>query len=333
MCSQTGCTSPIRDPIKKNIVDLPTRFFFFSCSVQHPNKQLQTKHSFWTSYAKKNSAKMRVAFLLVSLAASLALAQDINPVPACGQGCFNSMKGTLGCAPADQKCLCDKPDYRNGLKDCVTQSCGADATAVHAALNTYVDAVCVAAAGPPPAAATSTPPALSTPASTPPHSTSAPPTSAPASTTPAASTTPSSTSASTASTTSSSSTSSSTQSSSSSSTTSSATSSATAAPAASEKSAEGLSNTAKIGIAVGGAVAALGLIGVLVCVFLHRRNQRQDNDQLRRLKISEPMPGAGRTYAGDHFHDKYQSSSPSDIDFKSRRYEDMLPRQMPRNMV
>ncbi|TLD14536.1 hypothetical protein PspLS_11147 [Pyricularia sp. CBS 133598] len=274
---------------------------------------------------------MRVALLLVSLAASLALAQDINPVPACGQGCFNSMKGTLGCAPADQKCLCDKPDYRNGLKDCVTQSCGADANAVHSALNVYVDAVCVAAAGPPPAAATSASPAPSTAASSAPHSTSAPPTSAAAPTTPAASTTPSSTSASAAPTTSSSSTSSSTQSSST--TSSSATSSATAAPAASEKSAEGLSNTAKIGIAVGGAVAALGLIGVLVCVFLHRRNQRQDNDQLRRLKISEPMPGAGRTYAGDHFHDKYQSSSPSDIDFKSRRYEDMLPRQTPRNMV
>lgn len=37
---------------------------------------------------------MRVAFLLVSLAASLALAQDINPVPACGVSLFpvfNSM--------------------------------------------------------------------------------------------------------------------------------------------------------------------------------------------------------------------------------------------------
>ncbi|TLS28463.1 hypothetical protein PpBr36_02101 [Pyricularia pennisetigena] len=272
---------------------------------------------------------MRVALLLVSLAASLALAQDINPVPACGQGCFNSMKGTLGCAPADQKCLCDKPDYRNGLKDCVTQSCGADAAAVHSALNVYVDAVCAAAASP--AAATSATPAPSTPASTPPHSTSAPPTSAPAPTTAAASTTSSSTSTATATTTSSSSTPSSTKSSST--TSSSATSSATPAPTTSEKSAEGLSNTAKIGIAVGGAVAALGLIGVLVCVFLHRRNQRRDNDQLRRLKISDPMPGAGRTYAGDHFHDKYQSNSPSDIDFKSRRYEDMLPRQTPRTMV
>ncbi|KAI6359781.1 hypothetical protein MCOR25_006953 [Pyricularia grisea] len=273
---------------------------------------------------------MRIALLLVSLAASLVLAQDINPVPACGQGCFNSMKGKLGCAAADQKCLCDKADYRNGLRDCVTQSCGSEAAAAQSALNVYVDAVC-AAASTSAAAATSTPPAASTPASTTPHSTSAPPTSTPAPTTTAASTTPSSTAAPAVTTTSSSSTSSSTITSSTTST--SATSSATAAPAASEKSAEGLSSTARIGIAAGGAVAALGLIGVLVCVFLHRRNQRRDNDQTRRLKISEPMPGAGRTYAGDHFHDKYQSNSPSDVDFKSRRYEDMLPRQTPRNMV
>ncbi|KLU83725.1 hypothetical protein MAPG_02776 [Magnaporthiopsis poae ATCC 64411] len=303
---------------------------------------------------------MRAVLVLVSLAAGYVAAQDFGTVAACGQTCFTNMKGKIGgCAADNQKCHCDVPDYRNGLRDCVAQSCpAADIPLVQNSLAAYVNGVCNAAAAAPPAAgapSTSAAPASATatssPAPPPPPATpSAPSTStpAPAPTTSAQTSTPSApapapttsetrTSSVAASATSTSSSHSSTGSASSSASSSSASSSATSAAAAggaSDSKHDSLSGATVAGIAIGSSAIGIALIGVLVCVFLHKRNKRRPaadgNDY--GLNISQPMPGSGRSYAGDHHNEKYEMSSSLD-DFKSRRYEDMLPRQTPRTMV
>ncbi|KAL8388259.1 hypothetical protein RB595_009353 [Gaeumannomyces hyphopodioides] len=295
---------------------------------------------------------MRAILVLVSLAAGYVAAQEFGTVAACGQTCFNSMKGKIGgCAADNQKCHCDAPDYRNGMRDCVAQSCAAaDIPLVQNSLATYVETICNAAAAaapatsatPAPAASTSAsaaPPASAVPstsASAPATTSAAPASSSPApassstsSVTPAAPVAPSGTSTSSSRT----STGSASSSASSSSASSSATSGAAAGDASQSKS-DSLSSATVAGIAIGSSAIGIALIGVLVCVFLHKRNNRraaaEGNDI--HLNISQPMPGSGRTYAGDHHNEKYEANSSLD-DFKSRRYEDMLPRQTPRTMV
>jgi hypothetical protein len=44
------------------------------------------------------------------------------------------------------------------------------------------------------------------------------------------------------------------------------------------------------------------------------------------------MPGSGRAYANDHHHQQYETGL-SELEMKSRRYEEMVPRQKPRHMV
>ncbi|KAL8349971.1 hypothetical protein RB601_001492 [Gaeumannomyces tritici] len=304
---------------------------------------------------------MRAVLVLVSLAAGYVAAQDFGTVAACGQQCFNGMKGKIpGCAADNQKCHCDVPDYRNGMRDCVTQSCpAADTPLVQSSLAAYVDSVCKAAAGAPatsaPATSAAPAPAASTSAPTAPPASAAPSTSAPApassaapassSPAPASSSTPSVTPAApvapsgTSTSSSHSSTGSASSSASSSSTSSSPTSGAAAgagagAGNANQSKSDSLSSATVAGIAIGSSAIGIALIGVLVCVFLHKRNNRraaaEGNDI--HLNISQPMPGSGRTYAGDHHNEKYETNSSLD-DFKSRRYEDMLPRQTPRTMV
>ncbi|KAL8414532.1 hypothetical protein RB594_005678 [Gaeumannomyces avenae] len=302
---------------------------------------------------------MRAVLVLVSLAAGYVAAQDFGTVAACGQQCFNGMKGKIpGCAADNQQCHCDVPEYRNGMRDCVAQSCpAADIPLVQSSLAAYVDGVCKAAAGAPAASAPATSaapaPAASTSAPAAPPASAAPSTSAPApassaapassSPAPASSSTPSVTPAApvapsgTSTSSSHSSTGSASSSASSSSTSSSPTSGAAAGAGgsdANQSKSDSLSSATVAGIAIGSSAIGIALIGVLVCVFLHKRNNRraaaEGNDI--HLNISQPMPGSGRTYAGDHHNEKYEANSSLD-DFKSRRYEDMLPRQTPRTMV
>ncbi|CAK7268707.1 hypothetical protein SEPCBS119000_003198 [Sporothrix epigloea] len=74
-----------------------------------------------------------------------------------------------------------------------------------------------------------------------------------------------------------------------------------------------MSTGAKAGIGIGAAVGAVALIAAIVA-----------------LQISDPMPGAGRVYASD---DQGHFEPPSELEMKSRRYEEMVPRHVPRNMV
>lgn len=93
-----------------------------------------------------------------------------------------------------------------------------------------------------------------------------------------------------------------------------------------------LSTATKIGIGVGCVAAAAALIGVAICALLRRRQNKRDiGAATKSWKISEPMPVSGPAYGHD-YSNSYETGL-SDLEMKSRRYEDMLPRQVPRQMV
>jgi len=48
------------------------------------------------------------------------------------------------------------------------------------------------------------------------------------------------------------------------------------------------------------------------------------------IKISDSSPGGGRGFGGN---DQHYETGLSELEMKSRRYEDMIPRQQPRHMV
>ncbi|KAK3395223.1 hypothetical protein B0H63DRAFT_445265 [Podospora didyma] len=93
----------------------------------------------------------------------------------------------------------------------------------------------------------------------------------------------------------------------------------------------GLSTPAKIGIGAGAvlAVAALVVVGVWAIVRRSRKGRKGPGSMRTPIKISEPMPGAGRSYAHDHHYE----AGLSELEMKSRPYEEMVPRQKPRHMV
>ncbi|CAK7217713.1 hypothetical protein SCUCBS95973_003238 [Sporothrix curviconia] len=93
----------------------------------------------------------------------------------------------------------------------------------------------------------------------------------------------------------------------------------------------GLTAGAKAGIGIGAAVGVVAVIAAIVAFVITRKHRRRDNrsPSRARLQISEPMPGAGRAYASDD-RSRFEQS---ELEMKSRRYEDMVPRHVPRNMV
>ena len=82
---------------------------------------------------------------------------------------------------------------------------------------------------------------------------------------------------------------------------------------------------------MGAAAGGVALVALAVCIFVARRHKTKPGQE-KSLKISEPLPGSGRTYANDHHHQQFKAGT-TDLETKSRRYEDMLPRQSPRTMV
>ncbi|RYO83048.1 hypothetical protein DL766_002423 [Monosporascus sp. MC13-8B] len=114
----------------------------------------------------------------------------------------------------------------------------------------------------------------------------------------------------------------------------------------------GLPVEVKAGISAGACVAAVMGIIVAVYLILRRKKEQRGSD----IKISGPLPGAGRQWAPETktldntFPTAYTSSgrSPqtsdsndapgrnsysSELDRQARRYEDMLPRAQPRMMI
>ncbi|KAB5539278.1 hypothetical protein GE09DRAFT_312397 [Coniochaeta sp. 2T2.1] len=321
--------------------------------------------------------QLKYSAVLLLAALRLVTGQDLGALPDCGRTCYTSMEGKgadLGCPDDSLSCLCAKDDYKFGINDCAKAACGVD---VAPTVSNWLVAVCAtAAAGPPPTANPTTPPQeTEAPTPTPPPTTApeqpitsaaptepqSPVTENPATTSPQPeepkpTPTPSSTpiepaqpsttlvtSAAPAPTTSTSSTKSS--SSTKTSTSTSSTSSGTSAAAGSKSSdtAAKLSVGAIVGIAVGG-VGALVVVAVLfLCRRRHlKRQHRRSAALLTQLKISEPMPGSGRSYADSYPSPprypsyprspdrRYPDEPASELEMRSRRYEDMVPRVAPK---
>ena len=94
-----------------------------------------------------------------------------------------------------------------------------------------------------------------------------------------------------------------------------------------DSSAAALATPAIIGIGVGAGVAVIGS-ALAICLLCRRR--RQDS-RARSLQISEPMPGSGRDYSGRA--GSISDKNLTELEQKSKRYEDMIPRQSPRSMI
>ncbi|KND88905.1 hypothetical protein TOPH_06392 [Tolypocladium ophioglossoides CBS 100239] len=280
-----------------------------------------------------------VPLVFGALSALHVLGVIAQEIPTCIPQCANQLRAgftKFACGSADDAgCLCAKPDFAYGIRDCGA-SCGATDANVHQFL---VGAFC---AGLMPAASTS----AAAPSSTVHPATSS---TAQSSTTQAAvttSSTPSSTSdaptatqqsSSTTPTTSSSATaeSTSTTSASKTSATPSATSgipaSATSSTAAAggDSSGTGLSQAAVIGIGVGIGGAVIAIAGIVIGLLLRNRKRKPRQS----IEISKPLPGSGRTYPPrDRDHGSFEKYG-NDIEMTSNRYEDMVPRTQPRTMV
>ena len=102
----------------------------------------------------------------------------------------------------------------------------------------------------------------------------------------------------------------------------------------------GLSTGAKAGIGAAIGVASLVLLVTAALWIFRKRSTPKDH-----IKISDPVAG-GRHYASDPYnHNNFSKAtshggvsgitimSENELEMKSRRYEDMVPRQQPRNMV
>ncbi|KAB5571794.1 hypothetical protein GE09DRAFT_1054034 [Coniochaeta sp. 2T2.1] len=291
--------------------------------------------------------QLKYSAVLLLAALRLVTGQDLGAIPDCGRTCYTNMEGKgadLGCPDDNLSCLCAKDDYKFGINDCAKAACGVDVAPTETEAPTPTPAPTTAPEQPITSAAPTEPqsPVTENPATSSPQPKEPTPTPTPSSTPiePAQPSTTLVTSATPAPTTSTTSTKSS-----SSTKTSTSTSSGTAAAADSKSSdaATKLSVGAIVGIAVGG-VGALVVVAVLfLCRRRHlKRQHRRSAALLTQLKISEPMPGSGRSYADSYPSPprypsyprspdrRYPDEPASELEMRSRRYEDMVPRVAPK---
>ncbi|KAI0601714.1 hypothetical protein F4775DRAFT_350186 [Biscogniauxia sp. FL1348] len=78
---------------------------------------------------------MQISAMILGVFAAMAVAQSPFPsgFPDCGATCFNNMwalSSDLGCSGIDASCLCTKPDFAYGVRDCANESCSDHATEV-----------------------------------------------------------------------------------------------------------------------------------------------------------------------------------------------------------
>ncbi|RKU46694.1 hypothetical protein DL546_008780 [Coniochaeta pulveracea] len=117
-------------------------------------------------------------------------------------------------------------------------------------------------------------------------------------------------------------------------------------PPEKSKSPSGLSIGAIAGISAGGAALVLASL-VILLLKCRRAKQKPSYDYMNPITISEPLPGAGRYYGQDLGAPQQPpspyspsiatasmkdplSSQTSELDLRSRRYEDMVPRMAPK---
>ncbi|KAK3486840.1 uncharacterized protein B0T23DRAFT_234645 [Neurospora hispaniola] len=301
--------------------------------------------------------------LALLAAAVLVTGQSIDSLPTCAQNCYYSSRdGFAQCTGADQgnmACLCPKTEFFSAIHDCASQACqaeyGADANGYADSAVTAAQAVCAtatASAGAPPA--TSVAPANSD-AAAPPASTTVPGSSAAASAVPSAAPTSVPTDAGATSATAPSTGAASTTEGSASATSTGAgaiapvptegsgtTSVSSPAPTSDDKgeddhAAGGLSSGAKAGIGAGIGVGALVLLIAVALVLFRKRSTTKDH-----IKIADPVAGGGNFGSDPYNHNNFSKvtshggmtmMSENELELKTHRYEDMVPRAQPRNMV
>ncbi|RYP78643.1 hypothetical protein DL769_003139 [Monosporascus sp. CRB-8-3] len=310
----------------------------------------------------------------------------------CAATCVNnvfSAADRLGCQPGDTLCMCKKtPEFQNGINDCVMQACvlplGEPIEQVAHAEDHGADICNDVLPYLDPSSTTESPASQSTtPAMTAAEATAAEPTAAGAPVPAAKSLSPSTTATSlstepvpaateqskspesappdptktaeSASTNSPSASTTALTSEPSAAVAGMATPGAEPSPTESTKSAPspgGLPIEVKAGISAGACVAAAMGIIVAVYLILRRKKEQRGSD----MKISGPLPGAGRQWAPETkvldntFPTAYtpsgrspqtsdsndapgRNSYSSELDRQARRYEDMLPRTQPRMMI
>ena len=97
-----------------------------------------------------------------------------------------------------------------------------------------------------------------------------------------------------------------------------------------------MSEAAKIGVGVGVGAVVIALVAVAVCLFMRRRTNQSPPPAFDRYKISHPMPSNELAYTQNN-NSEYDigRASAGELEMKSYRYEDMLPRQqqVPREVV
>lgn len=100
-----------------------------------------------------------------------------------------------------------------------------------------------------------------------------------------------------------------------------------------EQHGSGLSSAAEVGIGVGIGAAVLAVAVLVGCIFLKSRRRKEE---LRRrgqsVEITQPFPGGGRPFPSAD-NSSIREKNNYDLELMSHRYEDMVPRQVPRNMV
>ncbi|KAF6822111.1 hypothetical protein CPLU01_12229 [Colletotrichum plurivorum] len=283
---------------------------------------------------------------------------QLDSLPACGISCVNAViaKG-FGCASQDNVCLCKQQDFVFGVRDCASQACGAE---IAPKVNDYVTSLCATATRETPSSAPTqsqppspTPPLPASPAPTlqttlPPPNTAKPAgvaTSlsqpiAPSPLEPGVSSRrpsgiaqPSQLPSNIPTTLSTSAKSVSVPKLISSTATGGGTShSGTASDVEQGNIANGpqsLSVPAKAGIGVAAGVGVLA-IGLALYLLIRRPKNRA-----RSMQISGPMPGSGRDYSGGYSGGMIGMTSKnySELEMRSRRYEEMIPRQSPRRVM
>ncbi|KAL1836142.1 hypothetical protein VTJ49DRAFT_5540 [Mycothermus thermophilus] len=278
----------------------------------------------------------RISTLAALSLAALASAQAIESLDPCGQTCWQNAlnnAGALTCAAMDMNCLCPHVDFHNSINDCAKNACppGYAPTVIDAA-RAHCAAVAPAAGLPPPPeppaepapppetptetaeetpapTTTETPETSTSETETTPtpttESTSSEPTAAPTTSTPAAETKVVST------------------------TTESAPAATTTEPPSEEPTSDGLGEAAKIGIGVGISAVVIAMAAVFAWFMLRRRRESRP-PPASRFNISGPMPNSEHAHT---YHSNNSEYDIGDLEMKSRRYEDMLPREEPRQMV
>ena len=93
----------------------------------------------------------------------------------------------------------------------------------------------------------------------------------------------------------------------------------------------GLTRAAKVGIGVGACAAFLAFLGLAGFFYFRSRRAPEEPATNLRYKISGPMPNAEHQQTYNIRNSEYDIGN--ELEANSRRYEDMLPREKPREMV